>query len=58
MSTVPLVPSVAVGAQEGLRERQQRGEGKAATSEGYAKSGVQGESTVSGPPLQTFVPIQ
>lgn len=47
-------PGEASGAQEGLRARQQRGQGQA---EGHAVA-VQGESTVAvtGPPLQTFVP--
>ena len=45
VAAVSPAPGEAAGAQEGLRERQQRGEGEA---EGHAGSGVQGESTVSG----------
>lgn len=54
VSTVSPVPSVAAVAQEGLRESQQR---KAASSEGHAKSGVQGESTVSGCDRATSVDL-
>lgn len=45
VSTVFPASGVAAGAQEGLREYQQRREGTSASSEGHPKSGVQGEST-------------
>lgn len=46
VSRVFPAPGVAAGAQEGLREYQQRRERTSASSEGHARSGVQGESTV------------
>lgn len=46
--TVFPASGMAASAQEGLREHQQRREGTSVSSEGHARSGVQGESIVYG----------
>lgn len=46
--TVFPASGMAASAQEGLREYQQTREGTSVSSEGHARSGVQGESTVYG----------